>query len=84
MSAVAVLWSSFVRLFAAAPSSTLAADSSESWANRVSRERGWPTEPRSSGGVEPLPGNSSYLAGGSLARGGDCGGDAGSGFGDSG
>jgi hypothetical protein len=85
MSAFVVLWNSIVGFFAAAPSTLLAAQKSESWSDRISRERGWPTEPRSAGGIDPSsPDSSSYLASASISGGGDCGGDACSGSGDSG
>jgi hypothetical protein len=59
----------------------------ESWSDRVSREQGWPTEPRRVAEVEPLPDGSTPYVSSLSSFGGDCGGgggDACSGAGDSG
>jgi hypothetical protein len=58
----------------------------ESWSDRVSRERGWATEPRRvAAEVEPLPDSSSHYISSLSSVGGDYGGgDASSGAGDSG
>jgi hypothetical protein len=34
-------------------------DRAETWSDRVSRERGWPTEPRRAVPLEPVPGDGS-------------------------
>jgi hypothetical protein len=61
--------------------------SDESWSDRVTRERGWATEPRRVAGLEPTPDGGSHYVGSLSSSGSDCGGSGGgdcSGAGDSG